>query len=73
MYVRAHIPQLGATAEPETAFFTGHSGVLFHAHSMQFVFPSIPPGQYSVRIQYRSINGQLVVVGTRTTTVQYRH
>ena len=71
MYVRAYIPQLGATAQPETAFFTALSGNLFHAHSMQFVFPSIPPGQYSVRVQFRSQNGQLVVVGTRTVTVQY--
>jgi len=73
MYVRAYIPQLGATAQPETAFFTALSGNMFHAHSMQFVFPSIPPGQYSVRVQFRSQNGQLVVVGTRTTTVQYRY
>jgi hypothetical protein len=72
MYVRAHIPQLNASAHPETAFFTALSGNLFHAHSMQFVFPSIPPGQYSVRVQFRSQNGQLVVVGTRTVTVQYR-
>ena len=72
MYVRAYIPQLGATAEPQSSFFTALSGSLFHAHSMQFVFPSIPPGQYSVRIQYRSQNGQLVFVGTRTLTVQFR-
>jgi hypothetical protein len=72
MFVRARIQQLGAIAEPASAFFAEPSGVFFKAHSMQFVFPNIPPGQYTVRAQFRSQNGQLVVVGSRTLTVEYR-
>jgi hypothetical protein len=72
MFVRARIAQLNAIAHPESAWFTGHSGNVFHAHAMQFVFPNIPPGQYTVWIQFRSSNGNLAVVAQRMLKVEFR-
>ena len=72
MIIRAWIPGIG-TAEPPLAFLGQPvTSAVHETRSMRFVFPNVPAGTHSVRIDWRSETGDLVAAVYRTLTVQYR-
>ena len=77
MEVRAQIllPETSAviTGQPPVVVFIGPSSDLGQVHSMQFVFPTVPPGTQRVRIQFRSRDeGNTVRLLGRTLTIHYK-
>jgi hypothetical protein len=51
--------------------YSGHDGDSYGAHAYDFVFPSVPPGNHVVRMQFRGETGVGVTVIHYTTIVQY--
>jgi hypothetical protein len=73
MAVRARLLSGIGVGEPPQVFFGRHADVGLHTRSMQFVFPEVPPGNQSLRIQFRSTGpGDVVRIGARTTVVHHR-
>ncbi len=69
MYVRAVI---GSTvAEPGEVQFTATNDTFSRSHSFEWVFPNVAPGKRTVRIQFRSLNGEFVYMQDRTTIIHY--
>jgi hypothetical protein len=70
MVVRAFIPGIGVAVPDNTAFGPGTGTA--EARAAQFVFEDVPPGDYSVRIQYRSVTGSNVTLCEPTLVVHHR-
>ena len=72
MLIRAWIGGIGA-AEPVFVFLGRPvaAGIL-EVRSMRFVFPNVPAGTHTVRIDWASSSGASVHVNRRTLTAQYR-
>ena len=72
MQIKATIP--GTTAEPSSGAFLGRSAFPFflETRSMRFVFPNLPAGTHTVRIEWRASGAGSVTAASRTMTVQYR-
>jgi hypothetical protein len=64
-----------AIGDAPEVFFDGRNpgDTFWRPHSMTFVFPSVPPGLRTVRIQNRSLNGNEVFLSARTLMVQFRN
>jgi hypothetical protein len=71
MNVRARIAGIGI-GEPEDVTFGSGSGAL-EARATQFVFANVPPGSYTVHMQYRSVEaGSNVRICEPTVVVHHR-
>jgi hypothetical protein len=71
MGVRARISGFGI-GEPAEVFFGPGTGAV-EARAAQFVFEDVPPGDYTVRMQFRSaIAGTTVTIGRPTMVVHHR-
>jgi hypothetical protein len=70
MLVRAVIPGLGAGVPAD--FSMGPGTGTTEARPAQFVFEDVAPGDYTVRMQYRSVPGTTVTVTRPTVVVHHR-
>jgi hypothetical protein len=71
MGVRARIPGIGNGEPAEISFGPGTGAV--EARTAQFVFEEVPPGNHTVRMQFRSsINGTSVTISRPTVVVHHR-
>ena len=70
--VRAWIGGVGAAEPPEISLGRPIEALIYDTRSMRFVFPNVPAGTHTVRIDWRSQTGSTVSVNERTLTVQYR-
>jgi hypothetical protein len=70
MVVRARIPGIGIGVPAE--FSMGPGTGTTEARPAQFVFENVPPGDYTVRMQYRSIPGTTVTLTRPTLVVHHR-
>ncbi len=71
VFVRAYLDNTTA-ALPFEVQYSGDDGNFAHAHSYEFVFPSVAPGAHVVRGEFRSnLNGNTVTVLRHTTVVQF--
>jgi hypothetical protein len=70
MLVRARIPGIGNGIPAE--FSMGPGTGTTEARPAQFVFDNVPPGAYTVRMQYRSVPGTTVTVTRPTVVVHHR-
>jgi hypothetical protein len=68
--IRARLDNV-TDAVPAEITFSGDDGTSANAHAYDFIFPNVTPGRHSVRIQYRSGNGNEVAVNEHTTVVQF--
>jgi len=57
---------VGAPGEQQ---FSGDDGVWAVSHAFTFVFPSVAPGAHTIKIQYRSFDGQTVFMHRRSLVV----
>jgi hypothetical protein len=71
--VRAYLNNTTAAVPAEVQYSTDN-GVAHasNASSYQFVFPSVAPGNHTLRMQYRSNGGDGVFVHRHTTVVHHR-
>jgi hypothetical protein len=67
MLVRARIPGIGNGVPAE--FSMGPGTGTTEARPAQFVFDNVPPGDYSVRMQFRTVSPGTTVTLTRPTVV----
>jgi hypothetical protein len=72
MLVRAWIGGIGAAEPLQMNLGRPASANQYETRSTHFVFPNVPAGTHTVRIEWRSQNGGNVGVGNRTLKVQYR-
>ncbi|MPZ58987.1 MAG: hypothetical protein GEU91_21370 [Rhizobiales bacterium] len=70
MVVRARIPGIGIGVPAEFALGTGTGAT--ESRPAQFVFENVPPGTYTVRMQYRSVPGTTVTITRPTVVVHHR-
>jgi hypothetical protein len=70
MNVRAHLVGIGI-GEPEDVTFGAGSGTL-EARATQFLFANVPPGNYTLRMQFRSQTGTNVKICEPTVVVHHR-
>ena len=70
MLVRARIAGIGIADPADTGLGAGIGSV--EARSAQFVFEDVPPGDYTVRMQYRSVPGTTVTICEPTLVVHHR-
>ncbi len=70
MVVRARIAGIGIGIPAE--FATGPGTGTTEARPAQFVFEDVPPGDYIVRIQFRSVTGTAVTLSRPTVVVHHR-
>jgi hypothetical protein len=71
MAIRARIAGIGI-AEPDEINLGPGTGAV-EARAAQFVFESVPPGNYTVRMQYRSsVGATTVTIGKPTVVVHHR-
>jgi hypothetical protein len=71
MAIRARIPGIG-NGEPEEVNFGPGTGAV-EARAAQFVFEEVPPGNYTLRMQYRSsVGATTVTIGKPTVVVHHR-
>jgi len=70
MLVRARIPGIGNGVPAE--FSMGPGTGTTEARPAQFVFNNVPPGNYTVRMQYRSVPGTTVTITRPTMVVHHR-
>jgi len=69
--VRAYLDKTTA-ALPNEVIYTGtDANFLVRARSYEFVFPSVAPGNHTVRMQFRSGDGEIVTVSRYNTTVHF--
>jgi hypothetical protein len=67
MLVRGQIPGIGVGVPAEFAMGPGTGTT--EARPAQFVFENVPPGDYSVRMQFRSVVAGTTVTITRPTVI----
>lgn len=70
MTVRARIPGIGNGVPAE--FSMGPGTGTAEARPAQFVFKDVPPGAYTVQMQYRSVTGSFVTLTRPTVVVHHR-
>jgi hypothetical protein len=70
MLVRARIPGIGNGVPAELSMGPGTGTT--EARPAQFVFDDVPPGDYTVRMQYLSVTGSTVTVTRPTLVVHHR-
>jgi hypothetical protein len=69
--VRAYLDRTTA-ALPNEVIYTGHDpNFLVRVRSYEFVFPSVAPGNHTVRMQFRSGDGESALVTRYNTIVQF--
>lgn len=71
--LRARIPGFGVAEASDPWLGRQAEGDFFRTNTVQFVFPSVPPGQHAIRIQLRVTQGDpnRVTVGPRSVTVHH--
>jgi hypothetical protein len=67
--LQARISGVGTSLTPQV-FLARDTGP-YQARFARFIFPSVPPGERTVRIDWRSSGGQVMGVFTRTLTIEY--
>ena len=72
MFIRASIQGIGAAEPPEVFLGLPVAANFREMRSMRFVFPNVPAGTHTVRIEWRSLSGGTVATESRTLTIQYR-
>jgi hypothetical protein len=70
MLVRARIPGLGNGVPAD--FSTGPGTGVTEGRPAQFVFGNVPPGDYTLRMQFRSVSGTTVTLTRPTVVIHHR-
>lgn len=58
-------------AEPGTVTFTAGTPSVSEARSFEFVFPNVARGKHEIYLEWRSLSGDDILLGSRTVTVAY--
>jgi hypothetical protein len=70
--VRAILSGIGVAEPTEVSLKSDGASTFESAHGMQFVFPSVAPGSYTLRIQWRATEGELIAATERVVVVHHR-
>ncbi len=59
-------------ARPDYVYYSEEDGISGGAHVYEFLFPNLAPGTYLLNMQFKSLNGNPVVVNRHTTIVRHK-
>lgn len=69
--IRARLTN-GMIARPDYVYYSEEDGISGGAHVYEFLFPNLAPGTYLLNMQFKSLNGNPVVVNRHTTIVRHK-
>lgn len=61
-----------AVAKPGPVQFAASDGTYNFAKSFDFIFPAVAPGTHTVKMQFRSFDGQIVFINKHTMMLNFR-